>query len=179
MRIMSFVKCIFLLVLVVITLRAQVTQAAADDLGKEFRSYREIFKYVAGIESLRSVPLENVDEDVILKLAAESTIIIRPAGDGAPALWVLKAQFYGSRDKEGHDSLRGATGNGPLYIFSRVGGRDSASSDVFKLVGSAYASSYRWKTWDGRLMLVAERKSGRDVLTQEYVWDGGMLRGHD
>lgn len=150
------------------------------DKPRKFSNYREIFKYIADNESKSTV--DPINDDKLLKLAADSQIDVCRVEGHLPPILVVTASYYNffNNNMGVDDEIRSSTGNGRFYLFIPLQKNlteDGNPNPGFELVGIGIGNSYSWTsmnhvpefitTWHG---------SATQSPASIYQWDGKIFK---
>ena len=157
--------------LVFFLLAVMVLPVQAKDAGQlqapvHFKSFLEIFTYIAGDNEYEDNP------EIILKLAADSRI--EYISDAAIETAVITANYIDRSkvEKEVHfvNQIRGASGNGPFYVFHI---KDGGGLD---LVGVLWGNDYSRTMYQGKEAFETtwHMAASKYTLTT-YAWNGKVF----
>lgn len=127
-------KKLFIILVILFSLKpiAYSQGSLTLESSKAFQDYRQFFTYVAQQNNL------NVDENVLLKLAADSetNYLYHQNND---SVWVVKANYYHFVQGKGRppNQLRGASDNGLYYVVRR-------ETDKIILIGILEGNRYEF-----------------------------------
>lgn len=157
------------LVLLMFVGPAEAQDKSSTDVFKSpvhFKNYQELFSYIAG-----DIGLEN-NPEILLNLAADSRIDYVTDTEVETAVitanYIVKSTFENKHYRI--NQPRGASGNGPFYVFhSKDGGLD--------LVGVLWGNGYsRTRYKDKEAFETTWHMSAAQYTLTTYAWNGEVYQ---
>lgn len=144
---------------------------------KRLENYRRVFEFIGRHELVSTGIAPELKDEVLIKLAADSTVSVRSASDGSPEFWVVRPDYITPGRKGSTSRIRGASGNGRFYVLMpRPELNAQSESMAFDVVGVLAGNDYKWRIVNHTPVIVSSwRDSSNRTLETVYSWNGGMF----